>query len=132
MRTQAERRRSDGGSQPRLSLQQRRNEAGENLRPLDRLLFYLMLVLLHATSLIPDFILLRLGAIGGRIAFKLDRRHVGIGLKNLEIAFPKHSVAEREKILLASYINLGRSVADYIRLGGFFYKRILKRVRYDR
>jgi KDO2-lipid IV(A) lauroyltransferase len=132
MRTRVERTQSDEDSQPRLSLQQQRNQAAENLRPRDRLLFYLMLAVLHATSLIPDFILLRVGAIGGRIAFKLDRRHVGIGLQNLEIAFPERSVAEREKILLASYINLGRSVADYIRLGGFFYKGILKRVRYDR
>ncbi|HLW70046.1 MAG TPA: lysophospholipid acyltransferase family protein [Candidatus Binataceae bacterium] len=97
-----------------------------------RLVFYLLVGVIHALSLIPDFILYPLGVAGGYIAWILDRRHVAVGMRNLEIAFPERSVAQRRQILRASYVNLGRSVAEYVRLGGFFHRRILKRVTYER
>ncbi len=53
-------------------------------------------------------------------------------MKNLAIAFPARVEAERRRILRASYVNLGRSGAEYVRLGGFFYRRLKNRVRYDR
>ena len=96
----------------------------------DRLLFWLMLGTLHALSLLPDAILYPLGAAGGYIGYLLDRRHLRIGLKNLEIAFPERSPDERGQILRASYVNLGRAGAEYIRLGGFFWRRLKGRVIY--
>ncbi|HUY25779.1 MAG TPA: lysophospholipid acyltransferase family protein [Candidatus Binataceae bacterium] len=97
----------------------------------ERIVYWLFVAVLHAFSLIPDFILLRLGALGGFIGFYLDGRHVRIGMKNLAVAFPNRSVAERRRILRESYINLGRSGAEYIRLGGFFRARLARRVRYE-
>jgi KDO2-lipid IV(A) lauroyltransferase len=99
---------------------------------LQRIIFYSMAGLLHALSLLPDFVLYGIGVAGGWLAYQLDRRHVRIGMRNLAIAFPERSVAERERILRASYLNIGRSAAEYVRLGGFFYKRAIKRVRYNR
>ena len=96
-----------------------------------RLLFWLFRAILHLLSLVPDFILYPLGVLGGKIAYRLDRRHVRIGMKNLEIAFPEKSVEERANILRKSYVNLGRSAAEYIRLGGFFYQRLKRRVKYQ-
>jgi len=101
--------------------------------PLDRksrMLFHLMVGAIHLLSLIPDFILYPLGAMGGLIGYALDRRHVRIGMRNLAIAFPHRSVDERRRILRASYLNLGRAAAEYIRLGGFFYQRLKRRVSY--
>ena len=69
---------------------------------------------------------------GGLIVPSLDRRHTRIGIRNLEIAFPEKSDAERRRILRASYINLGRTGAEYVRLGGFFYRRLARRVTYNR
>jgi Kdo2-lipid IVA lauroyltransferase/acyltransferase len=97
-----------------------------------RALFYAMVAALHVLSLIPDLILYPLGVAGGFIGYYLDRRHVRIGLKNLEIAFPERPVSERKRILRASYVNLGRMIAEYIRLGGFFYRRLKRRVTYER
>ncbi|HTT75903.1 MAG TPA: lysophospholipid acyltransferase family protein [Candidatus Binataceae bacterium] len=97
-----------------------------------RLLFFLMAATLHLLSLIPDFILYPLGVAGGLIAYALDRRHVRIGMRNLAIAFPQRSEDERRRILRASYTNLGRGAAEYIRLGGFFYWRLKDRVTYSR
>jgi hypothetical protein len=75
-----------------------------------RALFYLMVGALHGLSIIPDFILLRLGVAGGFIGYLLDRRHVKIGMRNLAIAFPERGEAERRRILRASYLNLRRGV----------------------
>ena len=98
----------------------------------DRLLFYLMVGLLHLLSLIPDFLLYPLGIAGGFIGYCLDRRHLQIGRINLAIAFPEKNEAERRRILRASYLNLGRGAAEIIRLGGFFHQRLRRRVTYDR
>ena len=97
-----------------------------------RCIFYLMVATLHLMSLLPDFILRPLGVGGGLLGYWLDRRHIKIGLTNLEVAFPEKTPEERRRILRASYINLGRSAAEYIRLGGFFYRRLRSRVVYER
>ncbi len=98
----------------------------------DRLIFWLLVGAIHALSLLPDFILYKLGVAGGVIFHRLDRRHTRIGIRNLEIAFPELSDAQRRRILRASYINLGRTGAEYVRLGGFFYRRLRRRVSYNR
>ena len=92
----------------------------------------MLVAVLHALSLLPDFILYRLGIACGLIFHRFDHRHRRIGIRNLEIAFPEKSDAERERILRASYINLGRTGAEYVRLGGFFYRRLARRVTYNR
>jgi KDO2-lipid IV(A) lauroyltransferase len=74
---------------------------------------------------------LPLGIAGGFIGYCLDRRHLLIGMKNLAIAFPEMGEAERRRILRASYINLGRGGAEVIRLGGFFHRRLKRRVTYE-
>jgi KDO2-lipid IV(A) lauroyltransferase len=98
----------------------------------DRFLFYMMAGAIHGLSLIPDFLLYPLGMVGGFTGYCLDRRHLAIGMKNLAIAFPERSEAERRRILRASYINLGRGAAEVIRLGGFFHERLKRRVSYER
>lgn len=97
-----------------------------------RAVFYLLVGTLHLLSLLPDFVLHPLGVAGGWLGYLIDRRHVRIGMRNLAIAFPERSVAERRRILRASYINIGRSFAEYVRLGGFFYRRVKNKVSYDR
>jgi KDO2-lipid IV(A) lauroyltransferase len=106
--------------------------AGLKLGRGDWILFQLMRAVLHAFSLLPDFILYPLGLLGGYLGYLLDRRHVAIGLVNLAIAFPDRSERERRRILRASYLNLGRGGAEYIRLAGFFHRRLIRRVTYER
>jgi len=116
--------RSTPGARPPL--------AGLKLDFKSRALFHLMRAAMHALSLLPDFILYPLGVAGGWLGYLLDRRHVRVGMANLAIAFPERDELERRRILRASYINLGRSAAEYVRLGGFFYRRLARRVTYDR
>lgn len=118
-------------TRPPLALKRPRRRSDLKLGARDRCLFYLMVATMHLVSLLPDFVLYPLGVLGGMIAFRLDSRHVKIGLKNLEIAFPKLTSAARRRILRDSYVNLGRTGAEYVRLGGFFYRRLLRKVRYE-
>ncbi|HVA79969.1 MAG TPA: lysophospholipid acyltransferase family protein [Candidatus Binataceae bacterium] len=55
----------------------------------------------------------RLGAKLGRIAMELDRFNRPIALKNLEIAFPDLTVAQRFAILRGAYRNWGRMAAEW-------------------
>lgn len=119
-----------GGAAPRTPT--RPPLAGLKLDAKDRALFHLLRALLHVLSLLPDFILYPLGVAGGWLGYVLDRRHVRIGMANLAVAFPERTERARRRILCASYVNLGRSAAEYIRLGGFFYRRLARRVTYDR
>src|SRR6202046_5844148 len=98
----------------------------------DRLIFWMLVAVLHALSLLPDFILYQLGIACALIFHRFDNRHRRIGIRNLEIAFPEKSAAERDRILRASYINLGRCGAEYVRLGGFFYRSLARRITYHR
>jgi KDO2-lipid IV(A) lauroyltransferase len=106
--------------------------AGLKLGRKDRLLFQLMRAVVLAFSLLPDFILYPLGMLGGYIAYLIDRRHVAIGMVNLAIAFPERSEHDRRRIVRASYLNLGRGAAEYVRLAGFFHRRLIGRVAYER
>lgn len=109
----------------------RPSAAGPSLRLRDRCVFYLLLALVHALSCLPDLVLYPLGCLGGWLSYLVDRRHVRIGLRNLALAFPDRAGAERRRILRASYINLGRTGAEYLRLGGFFHRRLGRRATYQ-
>jgi Kdo2-lipid IVA lauroyltransferase/acyltransferase len=106
--------------------------AGLKLGRSDRILFQAMRAAVYALSLLPDFVLYPLGVLGGYAAYLLDRRHVAVGMINLGIAFPERSERERRHIVRASYLNLGRGGAEYVRLAGFFHRRLVRRVAYER
>jgi lauroyl/myristoyl acyltransferase len=96
-----------------------------------RILFRLMLGVLHVLSLLPDSVLYSFGIVFGYLGYRIDRRRGEIGMRNLAIAFPEREKRERRRILRASYVNLGRCGAEYVRLGGFFYRSLRKRVTYN-
>jgi KDO2-lipid IV(A) lauroyltransferase len=124
---------TDAGIKPDFPLSRGVSQSAQlRLGLRDRLIYWAMLAAIHGLSLLPDFILYKMGVVGGLLFYSVDKRHVKIGIRNLEIAFPERSDAERRRILRASYINLGRTAAEYIRLGGFFHRRLLRRVTYNR
>lgn len=93
-------------------------------------LFWTAAVALHVVSLLPDFVLYRIGMFGALLSLYIDRRHARIGVANLKIAFPEKTEEERWRILRESYLNFGRCAAEYIRLAGFFRRRLARRTRY--
>ena len=106
--------------------------AGLKLGRKDWIVFQAMRAAVYALSLLPDFALYPLGMLGGYAAYLLDRRHVAVGMTNLRIAFPDRSGRELRRIVRASYLNLGRSGAEYVRLAGFFHRRLVRHVTYER
>jgi Kdo2-lipid IVA lauroyltransferase/acyltransferase len=65
---------------------------------------------------LPLALAMRLAAAIAALAIRPDRRHRRIGLTNLAIAFPEKSERERMHILVASYRNLGRMIAECTQL----------------
>jgi Kdo2-lipid IVA lauroyltransferase/acyltransferase len=57
---------------------------------------------------------IRAGARLGALAMSLDRFNRRIAMRNLEIAFPERSVPERTRILRETYINWGRTLAEWM------------------
>jgi KDO2-lipid IV(A) lauroyltransferase len=61
----------------------------------------------------------------------VDTRHRRIGMRNLEIAFPERSVAERRRILRESFLNMGRMAAELIHLPRLDDARLGEMVRFE-
>ena len=67
-------------------------------------------------SLLPREVALSFGALLGRLFAKLVKRRAAIARLNLEIAFPEKTAQEREAILLDSFANQGRHLAEIAHL----------------
>ena len=104
--------------------------SGPKMGLADYVLFWAVAAVFHVISLLPDFVLYRIGTLGAILSLHIDRRHARIGIANLKIAFPEKTEAERWSILRESYVNFGRCAAEYIRLAGFFRGRLARRTRY--
>jgi Kdo2-lipid IVA lauroyltransferase/acyltransferase len=88
----------------------RRRSRGRILRY--RLEYAALRLLLGVLRALPLALAMRIAASVAAVAIRFAGRVRRIGLKNLAIAFPEKSEAERLTILLASYRNLGRMVAE--------------------
>lgn len=63
-------------------------------------------------GLLPRRIAVRIGESIGRLAYRLAGGLRKVAHRNLEIAFPEKSVADREAIAIASFENLGRMLGE--------------------
>ena len=82
-------------------------------------------------NVLPHRLALGFSAAVAGLAIRLDRRHRRIGLTNLAIAFPEKTERERLAILIASYRNLGRMVAECARLGKLDARNVRDVVRIE-
>jgi len=71
------------------------------------------------------------GAGIGAVAWKLVRRLREVGLRNLEMAFPEKSVAEREVILRGVYRSLGWQMGEFCKMSGYTEEHASEFIRYD-
>jgi Kdo2-lipid IVA lauroyltransferase/acyltransferase len=65
---------------------------------------------------LPLWLALRLGELGALLAYLVDVPHRRIGMRNLALAFPDRTIAERRRILRRSFLNLGRMAAELAHL----------------
>src|SRR5213596_3064316 len=69
--------------------------------------------LLSLLALLPLSLAMRVAVVGSRVFFACLPRLRRIGLRNLDLAFPELSLAERRQLLKQSFENFGRIIADF-------------------
>lgn len=69
-------------------------------------------LLLSGLGLLPRSAAVTIGRAAGRLAYHVLGRLRRTGMINLRLAFPEKSHAERQKILTASFENLGRTLGE--------------------
>jgi KDO2-lipid IV(A) lauroyltransferase len=104
----------------------RRRDRGRRLRY--RVEYAAFLVVFGALRVLPLATAMRLAAGVAALVIRVARPIRRIGLRNLAIAFPEKSEAERAAILLASYRNLGRMVAECAHLDALTAANVRERV----
>jgi len=71
------------------------------------------------------------GAAIGGLAYRLEARLRRVGMRNLEIAFPEKSEAEREQILRTEFRNLGWQLGEFCRMPRWTLEGASEFIRYD-
>jgi KDO2-lipid IV(A) lauroyltransferase len=71
-----------------------------------------LLAVIKVSARLPAGAQLRLGAMIGRILFRLNRRERRIARRNLEICFPEIEAGERERLLRRHFRSVGLSVVE--------------------
>jgi len=104
--------------------------ASEKKGVLARCEYLLVLGILSLFRSLPFSVAFRVGEAIGWLFYHCDRPHRRIGLKNLALAFPRKSEAERQQILRESLLNLGRLVAEFCHVHTLTRANISERVRF--
>ncbi len=78
-----------------------------------RVEYLLAYCLLKLLGFIPRSWALWIGAVIGHFAYQSLGRLRQVGLRNLELAFPKQNLPEREQILKGAFRHLGRLLAEF-------------------
>ena len=107
----------------------RADNAGVTLR--ERAEFVVVWLLVRGLGILPRSVARAIGAGIGWFAYRVLGRLRGIGMRNLEIAFPEKTVEEREAILRKVYRNLGWQIAEFCLMSGYTKEYADKFVRYE-
>jgi Kdo2-lipid IVA lauroyltransferase/acyltransferase len=87
--------------------------------------------LLQLLERLPEERALALAAASCRVWVRLGGVRTQVARVNLRIAFPDWSEAQREAVLVRSFENIGRSVAEFVQLGRLGPQALRERVRIE-
>ncbi|HZC43197.1 MAG TPA: lipid A biosynthesis acyltransferase, partial [Acidobacteriaceae bacterium] len=93
--------------------------------------FGLVWLLVKLLALLPRSAARKVGAGIGWVAYAATPRLRRVGLKNLALAFPESSQAERETILRGMYRQLGWQLAEFCHMPGYTLERASQFIRYE-
>jgi Kdo2-lipid IVA lauroyltransferase/acyltransferase len=85
----------------------------------------------RSVRILPRSLARAVGAGIGSIAYRGLGRLRGTGTRNLELAFPEKSAAEREAILRLVYRNLGYLLAEFCRMPDYTTEAASRFIRYE-
>ena len=97
----------------------------------EKLEFAFVWVFVQLLGVLPRGVARGLGAGIGWIAFRLLGRLRRVGLRNLELAFPRMGEAERERTLRVVYRNLGYLLAEFCLMPGYTAESASRFIRYE-
>jgi KDO2-lipid IV(A) lauroyltransferase len=97
----------------------------------DRLEYAVLRGVVAFLAALPLAVALRVGEFVALVAYMFDRPHRRIGMRNLGIAFPEKTFAERRRILRASFLNLGRMAVELAHLPRLSAAQLLDMVRFE-
>jgi KDO2-lipid IV(A) lauroyltransferase len=78
----------------------------------DKLQYWPVALLVRLIGILPRPMAHGVGIVIGKLVYLLHRRLRRVGRRNLELAFPEKSPAERRKILRGVYVSLGRMLGE--------------------
>ena len=78
--------------------------------------FAIVWVLVRFLGLLPRNVARNLGALIGSLAYRVVPRLQGVGLRNLELAFPTWSEGQRQDVLRKLYCGLGWLLAEFCQM----------------
>jgi KDO2-lipid IV(A) lauroyltransferase len=93
--------------------------------------FAVVWLFVHGVRLLPRSVARAVGAAIGAIAFRALGRLRRVGMRNLELAFPEMTAADRKAILLSEYRNLGFLLAEFCKMPGYTRAAASRFVRYE-
>ena len=85
----------------------------------------------HGVRLLPRGVARAIGAGIGAITFRALGRLRRVGTRNLELAFPEMTAAEREATLRSEYRNLGFLLAEFCKMPDYTPATASRFIRYD-
>ncbi|MFB3812551.1 MAG: lysophospholipid acyltransferase family protein [Terriglobales bacterium] len=80
---------------------------------------------------LPRHVARTVGIAIARLVYVLHPRLRRVGLRNLEIAFPEMTGAERKRLLRAEYDNLGRLLAEFCKFPSYTRENVAEVAEYD-
>ncbi len=87
--------------------------------------------MLRVLGVVPRGLARTVGAALGLAAWALAPRLRRVGRRNLELAFPERSAAERERILRASFRSLGWQLAEFAQMSRYRAEDAQRFIRYE-
>jgi KDO2-lipid IV(A) lauroyltransferase len=93
--------------------------------------FAVVWLFVHGVRLLPRRVARAIGAAIGAIAFRLLGRLRRVGIRNLELAFPEMTAADREVTLRSEYRNLGFLLAEFCKMPDYTPKTASRFIRYE-
>jgi KDO2-lipid IV(A) lauroyltransferase len=107
------------------------NEPVRQIIPRERLENLALRLMAGTVGVLPRNAARAVGAGIGAVAWTLLGRLRGVGLRNLELAFPEKSEAERTAILRGVYRSLGWQIGEFCKMSGYTAEQASKFIRYD-
>lgn len=93
--------------------------------------FAIVWLLVQCLGVLPRGMARAMGAAVGALAFRILPRLRSVGMRNLELAFPRMGEHERREILRRLYRNLGWLLAEFCQMPDYTRENTRRFLRYD-